>query len=211
MVGFKSGAQLTVPFAVTPQPSAHYPFDRFDPDITNLIYGPAVEVRLPWSLGIELDALHKKLKYTKTTIEPLDQFIAETTATSWEVSMLLKKYLRRFGPLRPYGDVGLSLRHVSGQTHLDEFGPSFEPPVGSQLVFSGTVPTEDLINTWSSGLALGGGVDIQRYSFHVTPEVRYTRWSNESFRNLGLSFTGSATMQSNKNALEFLVSFTFGL
>jgi len=213
LVGFKAGVELTDTFNVTSQTRTGRPHELFEADIKRLIYGPTLEVTLPWSLGIEANALHKKLKYTSTTSEPIDFFIQETTATSWEVPILLKRYSRRFGLFRPYGGGGLSLRHVSAHTHEDEFGPSFAPVFTCcQLVFSGTIPTRDLIHSWSSGLVFGGGVDIQRSSFHVSPELQYTRWSNESFRSLGLSGApGSASIHSTRNTLEFLIRFTYGL
>jgi len=215
-IGIESGPQLTAPLEATPQAVIHPPFSDFQRDVKRFTYGPTIEISLPWSLGVELEALHQKLKYTSTLSEPFGvRRVAETTATSWEVPILLKRYIHRFGPMRPYGDVGLSLRHVSGQTHVDACGPRFEPVfMVCGFVSSQTVPAEDLINTSSAGLVLGSGVDFQRSSLHISPEIRYTHWSNESFRNLGTltpGVPGAATLRSNKDALEFLISFTFGL
>jgi hypothetical protein len=53
----------------------------------------------------------------------------------------------------------------------------------------------------STGVAVGGGVDIHAAFLHISPEVRYTRWMTQRFAEYGLT--------SNQNQAEFLVGITF--
>jgi hypothetical protein len=74
------------------------------------VVGPAIELRLPAGLGIELDALYKRF----------DQEGGGQTATgsSWEFP-LLGKYRFPGTLLRPYIEAGITFNHLSNVLNLE--------------------------------------------------------------------------------------------
>ncbi|HUQ94079.1 MAG TPA: outer membrane beta-barrel protein [Bryobacteraceae bacterium] len=56
----------------------------------------------------------------------------------------------------------------------------------------------------SSGVALGGGLDIKIPLFHITPEIRYSRRFQEPFITLPLS-----GLRANANQFDFMLGITF--
>ncbi|HKW96919.1 MAG TPA: hypothetical protein VJN43_04255 [Bryobacteraceae bacterium] len=54
------------------------------------------------------------------------------------------------------------------------------------------------------GVAVGGGLDLRLASVHFVPEIRYTRWGTEHFRD------ANDLIRWNKNEGEFLLGITFG-
>jgi opacity protein-like surface antigen len=72
----------------------------------SLIFGPTVEIHLPFNLGVEVDALHRSLSATATD-----------SGAQWEFPILLKHYFLP-GPVRPYGEGGINFNHLSGFSDL---------------------------------------------------------------------------------------------
>ena len=145
------------------------------------VVGPMIELRLPWHLGIELDALYRPLHLTNTTRIAVGQGTTITlngTANSWEFPVLAK-YRFLGGPVKPY----------------IEAGPSF------RAVRRFTLGNPTLSN---AGFTAGGGIELGLLRLKVAPELRYTRWASDS--NPGAVF---ATPVSNVNQAEFLVGISF--
>jgi hypothetical protein len=59
----------------------------------------------------------------------------------------------------------------------------------------------ELRSKTSTGIVIGGGVDIHPLFLHISPEVRYTRWTSQHF--------ASDVLSSNQNQVEFLLGITF--
>ena len=127
-----------------------------DPGGRRLIIGLKLELRLPQNWGIEVNALHRKVQLTTTTIfsPPISrpdgsQFSIlgpfTTTLTSWEFPVLAK-YRLPIPKLQPFLTAGPSFR--PGGTSLSQIG-----------------------------VTAGGGVAFQTGSLHIDPTLRYTRWS----------------------------------
>jgi hypothetical protein len=53
----------------------------------------------------------------------------------------------------------------------------------------------------TAGAVVGAGLDIH-FIVHITPDLRYTRWTNQHF-NI------SNVLNSNQNQAEFMVGVTF--
>src|SRR5260370_36426915 len=81
--------------------------------VTNrYIVGPTAELRLPFGLGVEIDALYRHFNYhSSTSIVAISTLRA--TGSDWEFPLLLKK---RFGvgPIHPFVDAGVNFNKVSG-------------------------------------------------------------------------------------------------
>ena len=56
------------------------------------------------------------------------------------------------------------------------------------------------------GYVVGAGVDIHAIFLHISPELRYTRWSSPQISEVQ---SGVTELQTNQNQLEFLVGITF--
>jgi opacity protein-like surface antigen len=157
------------------------------------IVGVQGEIRLPFGLGIEVDALYRHLKYTGTVPVPGTNFSANvsTTGNAWEFPLLLK-YRFPSKTIRPFIDGGVAWDTLHGikQSVLS----------GSNLL--GPNPSE-LHNTTTKGFVTGVGVDIKLLVIHIQPEVRYTRWGAKHF------FDTNNLLNSNQNQAEFLVGLSF--
>ena len=157
-------------------------------------------MRLPANFSVEFDALFRHFRYQDTIY-----FIGlegQTTATgnAWEFP-LLAKYKLRTKFLRPYIAGGVAWDHLQGlsatNTTVDSAGSPFITTTTTQ-----TSSPSELENRTSPGVVIGGGVDIHALFLHISPEVRYTRWTLPHFELYDL-------LNSNKNQVEFLLGVSF--
>jgi opacity protein-like surface antigen len=153
--------------------------------------GPELDVNLPFGLGIEVDALYRRLNFESTG--PVSDLIAHaaTTANAWDFPLLLKWKFAP-GPIRPYVAAGPTFRNVSNVKQVVDF-------FGGQTSTSTDRPGE-LRDNFTTGFTLGGGLQLLG---HISPEIRYTRWGWNNFRDT------SGLLMSNPNQVEFLVGLTF--
>ncbi len=172
------------------------------------IVGGMAEVRLPLGLGVEFDALYRKLNYTGAGTLGTDVFTtSRTSASDWEFPLVLK-YRFHFPVVRPYVEAGVAWDTLAGiKQTVSELGNS-----------TTTAPTELRENT-TIGFVLGGGIDIHAIVLHISPEIRYTRWNSAQINTTEASIgSGAGTpilggvvgpLRSNLNQAEFLVGITF--
>jgi hypothetical protein len=137
-------------------------------------FGPMIELDLPLGLGVEFDALYRRVGYERVggLPSPPPQ-LGEFKDGLWDFP-LLAKYKFPGHTLRPYVGVGWTYRHLN-----------------------------DLLNSLSSGsngFVLAGGVRIDARLLKISPEFRYTHWSNKDVVD---------TFQTKNNQAEILVGFTF--
>lgn len=80
-------------------------------DAKDYIIGPFAELRLPFGLGAEADALYRPLSFAVS--QP--NFKSSTRFSTWEFPILAKY---RFGPpiIKPYIDAGISFRSTTSNT-----------------------------------------------------------------------------------------------
>jgi opacity protein-like surface antigen len=184
--GIKAGAPVTDPFVLSNPPSS---LNNYTFTTQRYTVGPTFELGLPHKLAFEADALYKQLHYVSNPFG-FNTFQATTTANSWEYPLLLKSYFLS-GIIRPYGDLGVSLRHVGGSTAF------------SNSAFRVTQDPLEQVHSWSTGYVAGGGVDFVYGAIHILPEIRYTRWATENFSS------SNGVLGSNLNALDILIGVTF--
>ena len=153
--------------------------------------GPELDVHLPFGLGVEIDALYRRINFESTSSFPNSSIHAATTANSWSFPLLLK-YKFVPGPIRPYVSAGPTFRGISNVKQVVSFfdGTPTSPAVGSAELSSG----------FDTGITFAGGVQLLG---HISPEIRYTRWGWNSFRDT------AGLLKSNPDQLEFLVGLTF--
>ena len=93
------------------------------------------------------------------------------------VSALIKTNIT-LGHVRPFIDFGASLRHIAGFDTTTYTAGVLYPPIYNNA--------PDLHNRNSYGGVTGIGITFKFRYFELSPEVRYTRWSNQSFVAPGL-------------------------
>jgi opacity protein-like surface antigen len=182
--GIKGGVPVTNAFDTARTGNVGYLSDT-----KRYLVGGAFELRFPLGLGVEFDALYKRLNYESTGT---GQSVV-TKGNSWEFPVLFK--LRGSSPgLRPYLTAGPSFRHLSGVRAF------LSDPVGVQLE---TTRPAELENRFSPGFAVGGGLELGN-RFRFAPEIRYTRWGSPSFRSVLVP-----EFSSSSNQLDFLLGIHF--
>jgi opacity protein-like surface antigen len=167
---------------------------RFDytSNTQRYIVGPTAEVRLPFGLGIEVDALYRRFNYNAVFATGVS---TSTTGNAWEFPVLAK-YRFPTPVARPYILGGVAWDSLQGLKQ------DVHSALANAGVTSTSTPTE-LNKKTTTGFVLGVGVDVHALVLHISPEIRYTRWGAKHFldTNGGLS--------SNQNQAEFLVGITF--
>jgi hypothetical protein len=116
------------------------------------IVGPYVELRLPFGLGVEADALYRPVNVID---EPNQWFggLAKGSYPSWEFPVLAKYRFRLPIPLiKP----------------LIEAGPSFR------------IHAASLPNLTPAGFTAGGGVEFKVPLIRFSSEIRWTHWAAPS-------------------------------
>ena len=145
----------------------------------NYVIGPVIELGLPLGFAVEADAMYRPLNLTvDSTIAPQPTIRSVTDITSWEFPILGKYYFFHTPGLHPYVEAGPIFRAVGRQASY-------------------------LSN---SGVALGGGVNIQIWKIRIMPELRYSRWGHDA----AVSVPGFVAALSNVNQAEFLIGIGFG-
>jgi opacity protein-like surface antigen len=99
---------------------------------------------------------------------------SSATGSTWEFP-LLAKHVRGRGPIRPFIGGGFAFNRFSGLKQ-----------------FAGTLGIVDRTNT---GAVTGGGLELHVSRIRISPEIRFTRWGNQSLLN--------------RNQASFLVGITF--
>jgi len=150
------------------------------------IIGGMAEVRLPFGFGVEFDALYRSLQYSSSP----NEVTINASGNNWEFPLVLK-YRFHFPIAKPYVEAGVAWDDI---TSLKE--------TVNQIA---TTPS-DLQKNTTNGFVIGGGVDIHAIFLHISPEIRYTRWSSQQISVVQSTFD---VLHSNQNQAEFLVGITF--
>ena len=182
--GIKAGIPLTDFLSAASNGTIDY---RAPPQ--RYIIGGVAEVRLPLGLGVEFDALYRRLSYSGSGGVPFSTLSA--SGSNWEFPLLLK-YRFHFPVVKPYVDAGVAWDTIAG---LKETVVSVALPAESYL--------SELQKNTTMGFVIGGGIDIHAVFLHISPELRFTRWNAAQISSLG------GLLHSNQNQAEFLVGFTF--
>jgi len=161
-IGVKGGASLTDPFqnvtssinlGVDTQVNKIYSGPR------SFVIGPTIEVKLPFGLTAEADALYGPMSLRELFISGPTQLPTSGTYSTfssggtnnlnaWEFP-LLAKYRLPLPFVKPYLEAGPSFRVVSGY------------------------PSQQMS---SKGISAGIGVELSVKHFLFSPELRYTHW-----------------------------------
>lgn len=192
--GFRGGIPFTDFLSAAESGSVSYS------TVTNrYILGVTAELRLPFGLGVELDAMYRHLNYASnsgTTGVTTVFTSSSTTANAWEFP-LLAKYRFPSKLVRPYVDAGVAWDTLQGLSQTVQ-----KVVAGGTTTTTSSSPAE-LNQTTTMGFVTGVGVDVHALVVHISPEIRYTRWGAKHFLDT------SGLLSSNQNQAEFLVGITF--
>jgi opacity protein-like surface antigen len=191
--GFKAGVPLN-DFLDTAR-SGHITFDTHT---NRYIIGPSVELRLPFGLGIEFDALYRHFGYSASGADILQNtFTSSTTTSAWEFPLVAKYRFKEIPLVHPFIEAGVSWDHLTGVSQ------SITSTVNLITRTSSTSNPPELHKDTVTGFVIGGGIDFKLLVIHVVPEIRYTRWGSKHFLDI------NGLLNSNQNQGEFLVGFKF--
>jgi opacity protein-like surface antigen len=163
------------------------------------IIGPTAELRLPFGLGVEVDALYRHFSFGSSGgISGITSTFttSDTSGGTWEFP-ILAKYRFHGEFVRPFVVGGVSWDKLSGLSQTV-----------TRVVanISNTTTTSDpfeLRNDTTRGFVLGAGLDVKVLLIHIAPEVRFTRWGAKHFVD------PNGLLKSKQNQAEFLVGITF--
>ncbi|MBI5281523.1 MAG: outer membrane beta-barrel protein [Candidatus Solibacter usitatus] len=145
-------------------------------------FGPVIEFNLPAGLGLEAEALYRRVGYQT---EP-----AAAPGTGRPVNSIFNSNAWSFPILAKYKFPGdLARLYVSGG-----------------FVFR---TLSDVPNLWDSstkGWVLGAGIRYNTKLIKISPELRYTRWGTDHFQ---VNASHGNSLNSKLNQVEFLVGITF--
>jgi hypothetical protein len=163
------------------------------------IVGPTAELRLPFGLGVEVDALYRHFSYNSSSVISTiatNLTHIDTTSGSWEFP-ILAKYRFKGKIIHPYVSAGVAWDTLSGLTQ------TVTSVINNVTKTSSTSNPAELANTTTRGFVLGGGVEVKALVIRIAPEIRYTRWGARRF------IDPAGLVNSNQNQAEFLVGITF--
>jgi opacity protein-like surface antigen len=142
------------------------------------VVGPMAELRLPFGLGIEVNALYRHYGFNNTPVS--------VTTGAWEFP-LVAKYKFKAPLIRPYIEAGVAWDKLSGLTQT----------------IASAAGKSTLNKDVTHGVVFGGGVQVKVLVIKISPEVRFTRWSDQHFLD------PAGLLKSNLNQAEFLVGISF--
>ncbi len=181
--GVRAGANLTNFFSF----ERNYAHFDFVDNSKGYVLGPMFELRLPFGLGFEADAMYRHGKYRLATF---NGFTRAGSANSWQFP-LLAKYRFLTKAIRPYADAGFAFDKLTGVSEgaVQSFGNVALPArAGSRI---------------GKGVVLGAGIDIHAV-LHFEPELRYTRWGGSQYQD---QFYDGVRV--SRNQVQLLLGITF--
>jgi opacity protein-like surface antigen len=190
--GVKAGVPLTDFLTAAENQNAGYltTTNRF-------IGGVTGELRLPFGLGVEVDALYRHVNFQENSSIVSGSIASSTTASDFEFPILGKYRFPMIKVAHPFVDAGVSFDTLAGVKQE------------VAMVINGVASTSSISNpsqehnSASRGFVFGGGIDFHFLIIHIMPEIRYTRWGAQQF------FDVNGLLHSNVNQGEFLLGVTF--
>lgn len=172
------------------------------------IAGPMVELRLPWRLGVEFDALYRRFGYTSESDQgSLSHAIIRERANSWEFP-LLAKYRLPGRLVQPFVGAGYDWRTVKGSDISSGYylsGVTTDPPADIYTYYFNRHSNTNY--PISHGVVISGGLDVNGRHLRVSPEFRYVRWSEQFLSSVGGD--GSYFLESPRNEFLILVGISW--
>jgi hypothetical protein len=179
--GIKGGVPMTDFLDATSQSG---PALSYIASTNRYVVGPMAELRLPFGLGIEVNALYRHYSFDST-----GAVVSSTSTGAWEFP-LVGKYKFKAPIVHPYIEAGVAWDKLSGLTQT--------------ITSVGTISSPaQLHKDVTHGIVFGGGVEVKALVIRIAPQIRFTRWNDHHFLD------PAGLLKSNLNQAEFLVGITF--
>lgn len=153
---------------------------------TNFTIGPTLQVDLPLSLRVEVDALYRPYSFTGTSTipAPFATSVApvNVSGSQWRFPVLAA-YRFKAPLVKPFVEAGLSFDHLANLS------------AAAKQITSGA---GTLVQQSHAGVVLGAGVDVKVPFIRISGELRYTHQGSADFTSI-----------SNLNQAEILVGVHF--
>jgi outer membrane protein with beta-barrel domain len=162
--------------------------------------GPMVDFRLPLRFSLEFDALYQPVGYTVQNFD-FDFVTSRERSSSWEFPIVAKYRLPGFARVGPYAGIGYAPHLVTGSRVDGQIDYDLQ---GHIIAVSST--KLDTAYDTTHGLVIEGGLRIPVPHFHISPEIRYTRWNNRFLDHQGLHGFGYFSQQ---DQVEILFGLTW--
>jgi hypothetical protein len=169
-------------------------------------YGPSVGVRFSPRFSVGADWLFRKFKYTETTefysgsdAADATTVIEDTRARIWDVPVLFRARDLKFLSFRKHAEVllGGTFRNV----HSVNSGTTTILPDADDDPTTSDIPARPSHKN-VAGITAGFGFRyVDDYSFKLTPEIRYTYWTAQTFDR--------DSIRSRRHQVEVLIGITF--
>lgn len=127
----------------------------------NFTIGPELQVNLPASLRLEVDALFRPYSFNLTGTNAA----TDISSLQWRFPFLLQ-YRFSLPLVKPFVETGLSFDHLSNIS------------AAAKAITSGP---GQLLHSSDAGIVLGAGVDVKVPFVRLSGELRYTRQTVSNF------------------------------
>ena len=143
-----------------------------------LLVGPTARLQLDSGAGFEAGALRKAIGYRYAFgLRGLGFKESETKAAAWEFPLLFH-YGHARARLTPFVNAGISLRRIAGARQTGR--ECTQLPTVQCTLFART-EVRELRSPTTTGLVIGGGMEVRLAWLRLSPEVRFTRWLSRPF------------------------------
>ncbi|HVP49290.1 MAG TPA: outer membrane beta-barrel protein [Bryobacteraceae bacterium] len=201
-LGLKAGVPITEYFETGSRRGLHGGQD-YSAATRRYTVGAGLEWQLTNPVRLELDAMFHRMGYVgivnffDSASGSFQKSAIDVKGDSWDFPLTAKYRFRR--ALRPYLAGGPALRYVGPvRGRGQQTAGSLAEGTSSTTSIDTTDPSE-LKKRFYPGLTAATGVEFGEGRFHVSPEIRYTRWVGG----------GPGGLLRFPNQVEFLVGFWF--
>jgi hypothetical protein len=185
-VGIRGGAPVTDYFSVEDNTGSNTGHASYVDDTRRYILGPTFAVHFPLGFSLTVDALYRKIGFTRKPAEPLASQ-QSTLANAWQFPVMLRW---TYTPTTLKPSVAL--------------GPNFQKITGIDTVSATAGSSSELANSFTPGFAAGAGFEVHLGVLRLEPELRYTHWGSQAFED-----PVHAALRTNVNQADFLFGITF--
>jgi hypothetical protein len=186
-VGIKAGARLGDEFTSTGR--------ALSDESKRYTFGPMVDLKLPLRFSLEFDALYQPVGYTVQNFD-FSFFTSRERSNSWEFPIIAKYRLPGAVRAAPYVGVGYAPRIVNG-SRVDGL---IQYDLQDHIVAVSSTKLDTNYDT-THGLVIEGGFKIPVSHFHISPEIRYTRWNKRFLDHEGAHGFGYFSQQDQVEVL----------
>ena len=166
------------------------------------IVGPALDLGLPFGLGVEFDVLYSREGYRTSYGNFAGSSFTSERANSWQFP-LLARYKLPFPFLKPFVEAGYATGILPGSTSINTISIDL-------LTDIATFGRLHESTNWKTnhGFIAGGGVQFGLGRLRLAPELRYTHWNNPAITG---TYADGPSYQSTQDQVDVLVGISWRL